>query len=56
MKPDVAVPADQALLTAHLIALRKALKKYDDDREYADSLRRTITQKEKELAALKSKP
>jgi C-terminal processing protease CtpA/Prc len=55
VKPDVAVPADQALLTAHLLALKKALKRYDGDREYADSLRRTITQKEKELAALKTK-
>jgi hypothetical protein len=38
------------------MALKKALKKYDDDREYADGLRRTIAQKEKELAALRSKP
>jgi C-terminal processing protease CtpA/Prc len=55
VKPDVAVPADQALLTAHLLALKKALKRYDGDREYADGLRRTIAQKEKELAALKTK-
>jgi C-terminal processing protease CtpA/Prc len=56
VKPDVAVPADQALLTAHLMALKKALKRYGGDREYADSLRRTIAEKEKELAALKAKP
>jgi hypothetical protein len=56
VKPDVAVPADQALLTAHLMALKKALKKNADDRDLADSLKRTIANKEKELAALKGKP
>jgi hypothetical protein len=55
VKPDVAVRADQALLTAHLMALRKSLKKYRGDRDLADSLKRTIAEKEKELAALKEK-
>jgi hypothetical protein len=30
VKPNVAVPAEQALLTAHLLALRKALKKHTE--------------------------
>ena len=55
VKPDVAVPADQALLTAHLLALKKSLKKNSDDRDVADSLKRTIAEKEKELTALKVK-
>jgi hypothetical protein len=56
VKPDVAVAADQALLTAHLMALRKAAKKYEGDREIVEGLRRTISEKELELAASKAKP
>jgi hypothetical protein len=56
VKPDVAVPADQALLTAHLLALKKALTRHGDDKELADGLKQTIAEKEKELAALKSNP
>jgi hypothetical protein len=55
VKPDVAVPADQALLTAHLLALKKAAARHGDDRDFADSLKRVIAEKEKELAALKAK-
>lgn len=55
VKPDVDVPAEHALLTAHLLALKKALKRSNGDREYADSLRRVIAEKEKELAAQKEK-
>jgi hypothetical protein len=55
VKPDVAVPANQALLTAHLIALRKALKRHDSDPELAASLQRTISEKERELEAIKMK-
>jgi retinol-binding protein 3 len=55
VKPDVAVPADQALLTAHLLALKKALTKYADKRDVADNLKRVIAGKEKELEALKTK-
>lgn len=56
VKPDVAVPADQALLTAHLMALKKALKRHSDDKDLAASLQLTITEKEQELEALKAKP
>jgi hypothetical protein len=31
VKPAVAVPAEQALFTAHLLAFRKALKKRHDE-------------------------
>jgi hypothetical protein len=55
VKPDVALPAEEALLTAHLMALRKALKKHVSDRDLAGNLERTIAEKEKELAALKAK-
>ena len=56
VKPDVAVPADQALLAAHLLALKKALTRHGDERDLAADLNRTITEKEQELAALKAKP
>lgn len=53
VKPDVAVPANQALLTAHLLALKKSLKRYTDNPELTASLKRTIAEKEKELEAIK---
>jgi hypothetical protein len=55
VKPDVAAPADQALLTGHVSALKKALTKYSDKPDVADSLKRVIADKEKELNALKNK-
>jgi hypothetical protein len=55
VRPDVAVPANQALLTAHLLALKKELTKYAGERGVADNLKRVITDKEKELDALKTK-
>jgi hypothetical protein len=54
VKPDVAVPANQALITAHLLALKKALKKHHDDSKLADSLQHLIAAKEKELEAMKA--
>lgn len=36
VKPDVEVPADLALKTAHLTALNKALQKNDDERAKAE--------------------
>jgi retinol-binding protein 3 len=55
VKPDVAVPANQALLAAHLLALKKQLTKYADKLGLADHLKRVIAGKEKELDALKTK-
>jgi hypothetical protein len=52
-KPDVAVPADQALLTVYLMAPQRAVEKHAKDHELADDLKRTIDRKTKELAALK---
>ncbi len=56
VKPDVAVPADRALLTAHLLALKKALKRHGGDRNLAEGLERAIAAKKLELDALESKP
>jgi hypothetical protein len=52
VKPDVDVPANQALLTAHLMALKKVLKKVEGDPEVVAGLKRLISEKEKELTAL----
>ena len=56
VKPDVAVPADRALLTAHLLALKQALKRHRGDQKLAEGLERTIAAKKLELDALESKP
>jgi C-terminal processing protease CtpA/Prc len=53
VKPDVAVPADQALLTAHVMILKKQAEKYAKDEAVAGTLKSMIAEKEKELAALK---
>src|SRR5437763_520244 len=55
VKPDVTVPADQALHTAHLMALKKAAAKYAGDRDRADAIGREIEAVQKELDALKAK-
>jgi C-terminal processing protease CtpA/Prc len=52
--PDVAVPADQALATAHLAALKR-LKEKSSDPEQTEGLDDPIRDAEKELAALKKK-
>jgi retinol-binding protein 3 len=54
VKPDVVVPANQALLTAHLLALRKTMKRYGADRKLIEGLERTIAEKESELEAVKA--
>jgi hypothetical protein len=55
VKPDVAVPADQALHTAHLLALKKAAEKHASDADRSAELRRTIEGVQKELDTLKAK-
>jgi hypothetical protein len=52
--PDVAVSADLALATAHLMALKR-LKERSGDREEAEALEDAVRQAEKELDALKKK-
>jgi retinol-binding protein 3 len=51
--PDVAVPADQALLTAQIMALKKSLSTVNPD--IKPRVQNQIEKLEKELAALKSK-
>src|SRR4029450_2979455 len=51
--PDVNVPADQALLTARLMALKKALATINPDLKAAAEAE--ISKMEKELSALKAK-
>jgi hypothetical protein len=55
VKPDVAVPADQALLTAHQMALKKAAEKYKSDKEKSAAIKRDLETVTKELDALKAK-
>jgi C-terminal processing protease CtpA/Prc len=48
VKPDVAVPADKALATAHMMALEKAASKYADDKEKSAAIKREIETLKKE--------
>ena len=50
--PDIAVPEEQALKTAHLMALRKQLEKNTDER-LTDPLKRLIETVQKELEEIK---
>jgi hypothetical protein len=53
VKPDVEVPADQALKTAHLAALKKSLENKDTDEMLKGQLKTIIDKVQKELDALK---
>jgi hypothetical protein len=55
VKPDVAVPAGQALHTAHLLALKKAAEKHADNADRSAEIKRAIETVQKELDALKAK-
>ncbi len=55
VKPDVYAPADQALLTAQLLALEKAVAKYAGNSDMINNLKGVIINKENELKALKAK-
>jgi hypothetical protein len=55
VKPDVAVSADQALLTAHLMALKKGAEKHAGDSDRAAAIKRDIEAVQKELDELKAK-
>jgi hypothetical protein len=55
VKPDVAVPADQALPTAHLAALKKLLTTEDTDPRQKEQLKRAIDRVQKELDERKAK-
>lgn len=53
IKPDVSVPADQAVLSAHILALRTILKRTAGEPERESALQHLIAEKEQELAAPK---
>ena len=55
VKPDVNVPASQALLTAHVAAIRTLIKRIPTETERITELKKIIEQKEQELNTLKSK-
>jgi C-terminal processing protease CtpA/Prc len=52
VKPDVAVPADHALHTAHLLALKKVAEKYAGDKDRLAGITRAMESVRKELDAL----
>lgn len=56
VKPDVAVPAGQALLTAHILAMKRLVDRNSGNPEWVGELRRAIAAKEKELKDLQSVP
>jgi hypothetical protein len=53
VKPDIEVPADLALKTAHLAALKKQLESKDTEERLKDQLKTTIDRVQKELEVLK---
>ena len=53
VQPDVNVPADQALLTAQIMAIQAVIKRNSNDKDRIASLQKVIGDKEKQLAALK---
>jgi C-terminal processing protease CtpA/Prc len=55
VKPDVAVSADHALHTAHLLALKKAAEKHASDADRSAEIKRATEAVQKELDALKAK-
>lgn len=52
VKPDIDVPAEMALKTAHVVALKQLLEKNTDE-EYKTTLRKNIETAQKELDELK---
>jgi hypothetical protein len=55
VRPDVQVPADQALLTAQIMAIQSIVKKIPTETERIAKLEKVIAQKEQELDGLKAK-
>jgi hypothetical protein len=55
VQPDVLVPADRALLTAQIEAIRSIIKKIPTETDRIVNLEKVIAQKEQELNALKAK-
>lgn len=55
VQPDVKVPADQALLTAQIMAIRAIIKRHPNDADRAKGLGEVITQLQKQLDIIKQK-
>jgi retinol-binding protein 3 len=55
VKPDIAVPADRALHTARLTALKKLTEKFADDPEKAAEIKKEIESIQAELKEMKAK-
>jgi hypothetical protein len=55
VRPDVQVPADQALLTAQIMAIRSIIRKTSTETARIGGLQKVIAQKEQELNDLKAK-
>jgi hypothetical protein len=55
VKPDVSVPADQALHTAHLLALKKVAEKHAGNKDTAAAIKGEMETVQKELDDLKAK-
>jgi hypothetical protein len=53
IKPDIEVPADQALKTAHLAALKKQLESKDTNEPFKAQVKAAINKVQRELDALK---
>jgi ribosomal protein S15P/S13E len=54
VQPDVKVPADKALLTAQIMAIRAVIKRNPNDKDRIAGLQQVIAEKEKKLEALKN--
>jgi len=52
VQPDVKVPANQALLTAQIMAIKTAINRSPNDIERIKGLQQVISEKEKQLAAM----
>ena len=52
VQPDVKVPADQALLTAQIMAIEAVIKRDPKDKDRLNELQQVIAEKEKQLATL----
>lgn len=53
VKPDFEVPAKEALLAAHLLALKRSLSRQSDNPEAVTALKGLVAEKEKELVSLR---
>ena len=55
VQPDVKVPADEALLTAQIMAIEGIIKRNPNDKDRLNGLQQVIADKERQLATLKNK-